>query len=55
MSDDNEKMRQLFEGAIAVQQGIIEDAERAINHYRYAISEMAKQDEAQYANLKVVS
>jgi hypothetical protein len=45
-------MRLLFEGAIRLQEEIIADAKRRIEHYQWAISEMAKQDDEA---LKIVS
>ncbi len=41
---DNVEMRMLFEGAIKLQQDIIADANRRIEHYRWALAEMDRQE-----------
>jgi len=47
VSEEKDKMRLLFEGAIKLQQELIADSQRRIDHYNWAISEMARQaDEA---------
>jgi len=42
----------MFEGAIKLQEGIKEDADRRIEHYRWAIAEIHRQEAAA---LEVVS
>ncbi len=43
--NDNEAMRQMFLGAIKLQEELIADSHRRIEHYNWALSEMAKQED----------
>ena len=38
-------MREMFLGAIKLQEELIADATRRIEHYQWALSEMSKQDD----------
>ncbi len=52
---DNVEMRALFEGAIKLQEEIIADSNRRIEHYRWAMAEMDKQDKIIELNKTTVS
>lgn len=54
LSNDTE-MRFMFEGAIKLQEEIIADANRRIEHYRWALAEMDKAEAAHIESMKVVN
>lgn len=42
--DKNQQMRKMFLGAIKIQEELIADSQRRIEHYQRALSEMARQE-----------
>ena len=41
---ESEKMRELFNGAIKLQEELIADSQRRIEHYRWALAEMDREN-----------
>ena len=44
-NSDNQQMREMFLGAIKLQEELIADSHRRIEHYNWALSEMTKQED----------
>ncbi len=53
MKKEDQDMIALFEGAIALQEELKADADRRIEHYRWAIAEIHKQNDVNVIDVEV--